>query len=114
VAACLAASVERRVYRLRQLGREGRQHLDELSCVLDRMVERLFHEIPLDRRNLFLAMRFAKLFDVLIRTDKRLAGHLRDLANESLDGFDGRGHFSIIDRTIGVGYLRARFSHRSF
>ena len=33
-------------------------------------------------------MRFAKLFDVLIRADKRLSGHLRGLASESLDGFD--------------------------
>jgi hypothetical protein len=50
----------------------------------------VFQKIRLDRSSLFDAMRFAKLFDVLIRADKRLSGHLRDLASESLDGFDCR------------------------
>jgi hypothetical protein len=69
----------RHVYRLHQLVREGRQHFDLLSCVLYRMFHGLFQKIRLDRRSLFHAIRFAKPFDVLIRADKRLPGHLRDL-----------------------------------
>src|ERR1700730_5716232 len=62
------------------------------------MFQRLFREIHLDRRNLFHAMRFAKPFDVPSRAVKRLPGHSRGLASESLDGFGCRGHF--IDRDI--------------
>jgi hypothetical protein len=48
------------------------------------MFHGLFQKIRLDRGRLFHAIRFAKLFDVLIRADKRLPGHLRDLASEGL------------------------------
>lgn len=58
-----------------------------------RMVHGRFQKIRLDRRSLFHAMRVAKLFDGLIRADKRLPGHLRDLASETLDGFDCRVSF---------------------
>jgi len=113
VSGCLGR-LYRHVYRLHQFVREGRQHFDVLSCVVYRMFHRLLQKIRLDRRSLFHAMRFAKLFDVPIRADKRLPGHLRDLASESLDGFDCRGHS--LDRDIVGGAFNASvggflFSH---
>jgi hypothetical protein len=53
------------------------------------MFHRLFQNIRLDRRSLFHAMRFAKLSMCLCAV-KRLPGHLRDLAGESLDGSTAR------------------------
>jgi hypothetical protein len=82
----------RRVYRPHQLVRECRQHFDVFSCVVDRMFHSLFQKIHLDRRSLFDVLHFAKLFDVLNVAIKRFLGHLRDLAGESLDRFDRRGH----------------------
>jgi hypothetical protein len=76
--------LHRHVYRLHQLVREGRQRFDVLSCVL--------YSCSMD------SFRKSKLFDVPIRADKRLPGHFRDLASESLDGFDRRGH--CLDRDI--------------
>jgi hypothetical protein len=111
----------RRVYRLLHPGRERRQHLDKRSCVLDRMFQRLFHEIRLDRRNLLLAMRFAKPFDVPGRALKRLPRHLRDRERKSEDGGGCRGHFgdraiidpAMIDRAIDASAVcpRALSSH---
>jgi hypothetical protein len=110
--------VYQRVYGLHQLWREVRQHFDERSCVLYRMFQRLFHEIRLDRRNLFRAMRLSKLFEVLSRAVKRLPGHLRDRASESFDRFGCRGYSiecDIDNRAIAAsagGFcLRALFSH---
>jgi hypothetical protein len=54
------------------------------------------------------------LFDVPIRADKRLPGHLRDLASESLDGFDCRGHSldrDIIGRAINASVSGFLCSH---
>jgi hypothetical protein len=75
------------------------------------MFHSFFQKIRLDRRRLFDALRFAKFFDAPTRAVERLLGRLRDLASESLDGFDCRGHS--LDHTIDarVACLRALFRH---
>jgi hypothetical protein len=79
-----------------------------------------FTKSDLDRRNLFRAMRFSKLFEVLCRAVKRLPGHLRDRVSESFDGFGYRGYSiecAIADRALAASggwfWLRAPFSHFS-
>ena len=67
------------------------------------MFHSFFQKIRLDRRRLFDALRFAKFFDAPSRAVERLLGCLRDLASESLDGFDRRGQSlerDIIGRSI--------------
>jgi hypothetical protein len=99
-----------RVYRFHQLVREGASISMYFLAYRAAVLWTLSENPPGSQRPLRCDAR-CEAFRVLIRADKRLSGHLRDPASESLGGFDCRGHSR--DRAIDarVGCLRALFRH---